>query len=338
MNLLGIFGTEASNANSGAGAAEAEHQTVYAMNDPFGNLPKAAREKLRAIRDESSDRHAVTRPLADEINEMRSTIYVAEAQYRRILENRHVQEHGQEDHPSARAQRAKLEGLREEFARLQQRYDSRIEEWQHWSATASELENYAKDSRGARLTMAADLPPHALQPGETYVEAVSRERKEIEALREALLDTKDAPQPSSIAKARVREQISALAETGKANVWGVVEHEKGTLKFPTTQDSKNYRVRAFPEALATLAWLFEEQLIAKVEAEIDAIADDSEALGPEERAKRLSELSAEILRHERIEEQLIERAAESNIVIPRRRDADPRAVLGLADSAPAPRK
>jgi hypothetical protein len=69
------------------------------------------------------------------------------------------------------------------------------------------------------------------------------------------------------------------------------------------------------------------------EQEIDLLADDSAALSPEERRKKMSEIESSLLELERAEESVV--LAEG---CPRRPDADPRAILGLSDSAPAPRR
>jgi hypothetical protein len=85
-----------------------------------------------------------------------------------------------------------------------------------------------------------------------------------------------------------------------------------------------------------LAWLERDRLIAALDHDIDAIADDGAALSDDDRAARLADLAGRALDLERREEELICLAANDGIVIHRRPAADPRAVLGLAGDLPAP--
>jgi hypothetical protein len=68
------------------------------------------------------------------------------------------------------------------------------------------------------------------------------------------------------------------------------------------------------------------------EQEVDDLADDSQALDDAERGFREADLTARMLQTERVEEAFIEQAEAAGQTIARRPDADPRAVLGLADS------
>ncbi len=85
---------------------------------------------------------------------------------------------------------------------------------------------------------------------------------------------------------------------------------------------------------ALFVWLNRDVLIAKLCAEVDAVADPASALTAEQRRKENIRLDAEILRIEREEETLIVAAANEGTFITRRADADPRAVLELDDNVP----
>lgn len=88
------------------------------------------------------------------------------------------------------------------------------------------------------------------------------------------------------------------------------------------------------DALGILLWAFKDPIVAALDREIDLYADDANALSDEDRAKGEADLSSKILSVEREEEALIRMAEDREMVIPRRRDADPRAVLGLASTLP----
>jgi hypothetical protein len=91
-------------------------------------------------------------------------------------------------------------------------------------------------------------------------------------------------------------------------------------------------------APALLAWLFQNQLIEKLEQEIDELADDDNALTDEQRTQREAALAAELLAAERREEALIVMAEAGGTQIMRRPYPDPRAVLELSSELPAPRR
>jgi hypothetical protein len=91
-----------------------------------------------------------------------------------------------------------------------------------------------------------------------------------------------------------------------------------------------------PQAMPLLFWLHREALIAKVEAQIDAISDDPNALTAQQRTESLTEIDRDRLAIEREEEHWVSTAIEGGANVLRRPDADPRAVLGFADDMPAP--
>ena len=71
--------------------------------------------------------------------------------------------------------------------------------------------------------------------------------------------------------------------------------------------------------------------------QIDAVSDDSNALTAEQRAEQLREIDLDKLAAERDEEHWVSNAIDGGMTVLRRPDADPRTVLGLDDSMPAPR-
>ncbi len=186
-----------------------------------------------------------------------------------------------------------------------------------------------------KSTKAADDIPAAI---------VARCRTRFEELTAQIRATRSAPIPSAKAKEIARYQIEAFAERGRPEVDRLIAHGE-PVAWPTTNpgpllvDGGNGGV-VFPapgaDATALLAWLHRDELIAKIETEIDANADDGRALSDDKRAERLHELAAAMLEVERAEEAAIELANASGSAILRRREADPRAVLGLADDCPAP--
>ncbi len=88
------------------------------------------------------------------------------------------------------------------------------------------------------------------------------------------------------------------------------------------------------DALAFTAWLHRDALVAKMDAEIGASADDALAIKSADRIKKASHLRSLLLAAEREEEGLVVYARGDGIIVARRPDADPRAVLGIACELP----
>jgi hypothetical protein len=77
--------------------------------------------------------------------------------------------------------------------------------------------------------------------------------------------------------------------------------------------------------VALAAWIDPAALMAALSRDIDGVAD-ARAMTAKDRAAKVRELEAAMLEAERAEEALIEAAGGT---IPRRRDADPAAILGV---------
>jgi len=95
-----------------------------------------------------------------------------------------------------------------------------------------------------------------------------------------------APWPAKLAKARAKDLIGRLADAGMSDFDGAIEHGQN-VRFATTRvQSTIHNVDArgaiayaeMVDAFSTMVWLFREQLLAKVTAGLDEIADDKHAL------------------------------------------------------------
>lgn len=195
--------------------------------------------------------------------------------------------------------------------------------------------NYLSDlPTEMRLTTAAVALPKV-----TVADCLSKltiVRDEIDDLLDHVADIEQAPLPKSEMKRLAREQVKARA--ARANI------EIGGLR-----NGRPFRFgRGFaPEGVGSMtddqigdifARLAGAQMIAELDALIDAGDDAGIRLTPVEKSQKLAAAAAELLKAERTEEALIRVAeASGQMAIFRRSDADPRAVLGLGDDMPAPR-
>lgn len=166
-------------------------------------------------------------------------------------------------------------------------------------------------------------------------------RAEIAKVKANIRSTLAAPLPSSMAKAKAKAQIEALAEQGAPDIFRLIERGE-EIRWPALATSINTAnlfaplgdgmvtsIRGplgvkTPDAPALMAWLFRDQMLARIEQEIDAESDDTHALTPDAREAKVTELDAELLRLERIDAFLTEQAGAEH-----RADCDCRALLAV---------
>lgn len=171
-----------------------------------------------------------------------------------------------------------------------------------------------------------------LQAGETARDGLERAARTKQKLLAELQDIEARPIPSAVAKRIAREQLAARIEAVRPDA-GPLLNGLGEVKFPVM------RLQQFGGAtdvygtdpVALLGWLLPNEMASAIDHEIDAIADDDNALTAEQRREKLAQTDASILASEREQAAYAELAGQLPPA-----DTDPRAVLGLDGSMPAP--
>jgi len=136
-----------------------------------------------------------------------------------------------------------------------------------------------------------------LKRGETFDDAIKRERDVVVRLHADRGEVVAAPIPSAQAKALAAPRSSVC-------------HRRETVRWTPCRARRAYLLaEIYPrprnrssDGFGLVAWLFKDQLIAALNREIDEDADDAHALSDAARAKRLAEIDAAILAAERREE------------------------------------
>ncbi|PPC98689.1 MAG: hypothetical protein CTY36_10655 [Methylocystis sp.] len=317
---------------------------AHGRPDPADRLPGNSRKKKAEIESLLRDQDALLRVVSDEFQETREQVYAGD---RRVRDLERAATQTTQLAALLAAQRAALAELKKKLATQEEERRKRAEKVAPLRVLVQILNDYVV-AIPPGVTLAA-APPVALklEKTETAMDVVLRSRRVAEEARAAHQEAINALITNGAAKALVRRHIEGRAEAGRPNVMTTLEARRPPQfamrmgrPLHVRDDSGGVLTGAADDQIdveATLAWLFKDQLIAAMERAIDEDCDDASALTDEERARRIKQAKADILAAERLEEAAIERAAESGLIIPRRPDADPRAVFGLADSCPEPR-
>lgn len=244
-----------------------------------------------------------------------------------------------ETHPSMIEARADFEWLGAQIESLKSVQDERAKLKNALAATISNIERVVKASPPDTEIRGFELGP--LDVTEAPALAVEKVRRRIRELRADRAAAEVAPLPSEVMRANGLKQIEALARQGQINFDHFIDHG-GSIRFAEKHHSFESfgfvaqegapRVHvtvgaSLPDGIATVAYLFQDQIIAKLDEAIARGSDDAEALSDEARALRLAEIDAELLATERIEEAYLELCGPDVI---RRADANPLAVFSIA--------
>ena len=312
-------------------------------NDPVAVLPEGKpAAKMTALRQRKTDAHAAT-PSFETVKEAYEAVTTHQRRIRDLTTPKSAGGHGlPQDAVAVVHERTKLERAEAEKARLVALKDIRGERW----TVVAQLERSVNDwvTRGGIhgecvLESVEDAPLSELltkNDGGRIAEAVERYRNRLRELAADLHRTKSAPWPSSAAKAAVRDQINALAEAGTPDVDRAIEHGL-PVSFKTTLLSAMVRGTDTPaiahtetvDAFGLLCWTFRDQILAKVHAAIDEVADDKAAMNQQQREEREAQISADVLAVKRSECSLIWAAEAKGEVIDFRAETTPQAVLGV---------
>lgn len=312
---------------------------LASVEDLIDALPERARAKLLRLRQDRDDAHAIMLPLQDERNDLIRELWELEANIRRLLL---PQLHGgnelTEDAPqvkSAHRQVAQKQKRRDELAKL---IDERAARRGEVSQLVQRLEGFLVAHAGVALASCEPVEP-VLRKGEVIAAAIERIRRRVRELDADRRRVEAAPFPAAECKALARQQVEAMVSRGAPNLLPLVD-QRAPVEWPREftnavvggekQVAGIVSFQSF-DALSFLAWLHRDALLARIDEEIGELVDDDQALSDPARAAKLAEIDRDKLVVEREEEALIARAHAEGLDVLRRSDADPRAVLELAD-------
>jgi hypothetical protein len=236
----------------------------------------------------------------------------------------------------------KRERAETELARLETLRETRTARWTAVGALERNITDWLMHGIPGDVVLesVADRPLSELlvkADGGRFDKAIERYRLRLRELGADLHRARSSPWPSSVAKAAATELITRLADAGQPNLDGAIEHNAPIAFAQARLTSTVYNVPtpgaiAFSEhfdALATMAWLWRDQMIAKLHAEIDAVADDVHARDHQQRETLEAQIASDMLSAERAECSLIWAADAKGEIIDFRNDTSSVAVLGV---------
>lgn len=265
------------------------------------NIPPIAQAKLRAFEAAARGWKSVSDGTMLQINEL------------------HKELHYKPDNPARPEIEAEIARLEPILAQQQARYMrdaqlvARLGDWLHASSRTELVD--ARQSKPSR------------KKGETAAQSVARIRQEIADHQAEIVKVNSALPPVAELRKQARDFVRGLAIRGKPSI--VTGYDKFKVTFATGADTPMMNVAYM------LAWFDEAALVKRFEAEIDQMPKPALALTATERSERWAQLKDELAALERSEEKMIAAAAEEGTEILRRIDADPQAVLGVAQKAKA---
>jgi hypothetical protein len=213
-------------------------------------------------------------------------------------------------------------------------------DWQKLAGLDHSVCRYLQQFSSETKLIAEEPSPAKLRKGESFSDAVVRLRGALDDIYRDVIETKSAPIPPEKAKQIAANYVSKLAAEGRPDI-SMFLQRGGGLRWSNQQVpglNVDGLIPQFAKALPVIAWMHEGALVEAIHREIDSAAKSELSLNDEDRSLRLIELANAQLKLEREEEGFICQAAEAGIEIARRKNADPRAVLGLSSEMPAPKK
>jgi len=293
---------------------------------------------MTSLRQRTIDAHALLTS-SDTLRELREVKGDHQRRLSELTRHRGLGGHALDDSaPQVIDERKKLARVEVELARLKELDEVRVARWRDAGALEQQLVAWLRTGipGNCRLVEVEDQPAaELLKKGETVATAVERCRFRLRELQADAHRVRSSPFPSSDAKRKVREQIDTLADAAEPDTTRVVELLEPVAFVTTALRADIHNAGAavafseVPDAIGLIAWLFRDQLIAKVEASIDAVADDKAALSERERQEQEAVILADALVIERQEVALILHAETQGMTMDFRKDTDPRAVLGV---------
>jgi hypothetical protein len=154
-------------------------------------------------------------------------------------------------------------------------------------------------------------------------------------LKADLTRIRSAPYPSAHVRAKIRQEVEALAQRGEPVASDAIEHDRSLIwPMRTLQgaiinaQAPSLAVTEVPDVLAALTcWLHKNELLAKLDGLVTEEQDDAVALSATERETRSAVVMGDLLAVEYDEARLVEQAQADKLPCEHRSDCAAQAIL-----------
>ena len=160
--------------------------------------------------------------------------------------------------------------------------------------------------------------------------------KDIDSVREQIVENRARreeiarlPVTKEAALARLEEWIGSLLTNKRSGV----DHLVAAMTAPGQRPAPDF-LRNAADDIARIEWVLADRIRDLVGAALGNFYSERQGIDDAERERQLAKLDDDILDLELCEESIIRAAQEAGMKIPRRPDADPRAVLASDQDLP----
>lgn len=296
----------------------------------LASLPASAQAKFEKLRRQVTLATALSSGLREEAERVRDNLAAVQRDLaifdRRFPAQFEMRDGERVDVPYPERQQLveRIDSLKAEMARLNAaQADARI------GFSISNILDWLADQRSNFKA----APLVKLSKADISLDTLAKIRTEQSAVRDELAAIENARLTTQEAKAALRDEIAAIAETGRPNVEGLF-HGHPT-EWPTRMlvasghGAHQYTVAATERDVFSLfVWVHADQLTRMLADEIDAMGNDENALTSEARKTRASDANARLIALMRREEAIIDALYDAGHTVPRI-NADPAILLGL---------
>lgn len=306
-------------------------------------LPARSRAKLEGLLIDRDGAHAAYRAASDAEQAARQEYGLAQGRYRDLASLGPGV--GLEGNRFAKSELAEQEALEDRLAApveaARRRLDlavaarERASERMDSFAFLASVEDWLERSvaNGIGLQHCEQKAPRSRDP----VAEVARLRAELEALDAQWSEAENAPVPAGILRQQAIDEINRVAAKGALTLnprsrSGSPLGLERAIGLGMMRASGTAGPNLVGDAgAAVFTWLLRDQLCAEVEKMVAELPQEG-AMSDDQQEAAFAKISARRLELERLEESLIASAAAEGRNIPRRRDADPRAILEVAET------
>ena len=295
-------------------------------------LPENRKEFLRLMRDRRSEKYAANIPF-ETIRAGSERVTAAASEVKRLTDSRlHVKP---DDRQVIAAQRALAEA-KDDLERTKARSEKLAAAAHAVGASLTNVESWLRHGRPPGTVLeAVEVEPPKLLKGESLLDGAARFERRSRELRADIHRVRSAPYPSGHVKRKIREQVAQLEPRGP-DVTLMIEGD-GDLIWPSThvraEVFSEQRALAFHDAIDVVGllafFLTPEIVIKRLDALVDAEADDASAMSHEQRQRAEAELLSDLLLTERDICSLIRRGQAEGLPMEFPADIDPRALLSV---------